>query len=153
MLHLPTLPPDPVLDAALRAALGRHGVTAVRVGDGQVGHVLAGFFDEEAQRRWGVATTRGGQWTIDARSLPPDATSRWVGASASGAYAAFLRVSCARSDRAPTENAALYYDAVLAAVGAAGNGQRLRALGGSVGALTSDAARGRTCPSAVGSGS
>ncbi len=145
VLHLPTLPPDPALEAALRAALGRRGVVAVRAGEAPSGHVLAGFFDEEAQRRWGAATTRGGQWIIDARSLPPDATSHWVGAAASGAYGSFLQVSCARSDRAPTENAALYYDAVLAAVGAAGNGQRLRALGGTVGVLTPDAARARTC--------
>lgn len=152
VLHLPTLPPDPALDGALRAALGRHGVTVARAGDASAGHLLAGFFDEEAQRRWGAAAARGGEWVIDARSLPPDATSRWVGAGASAAYGAFLGLSCERSDRAPTENAVLYYDAVLAAVGAAGNGQRLRALEGSAGVLTADAVRGRTCRAATESG-
>jgi hypothetical protein len=117
VLHLPTLPPDATLEAALRAAMARRGVTVVRPGDPLARHVLAGFFDEESQHRWAAEARRSaGRWVLDARAAIAGTPGRWVGLAPSDGYVAFVTVSCSRSDRAPTEISALYYDGVIEAV-------------------------------------
>lgn len=117
VLHLPTLPPDAPLEAALRAAMGRRGVVVVRAGDPLAAHLLAGFFDEESQRRWSAAAARAaGRWVLDGRAAIAGTPGRWVGLGAAEAYGAFVGLSCGRSDRPPTEVAALYYDGVIEAV-------------------------------------
>ncbi|TAK21591.1 MAG: amino acid ABC transporter substrate-binding protein [Myxococcaceae bacterium] len=117
VLHLPTLPPDAALDGALRAAMARHGVTVVRAGDGGARHVVAGFFDEESQRRWAAEARRSaGRWVLDARAAIAGTPGRWVGLGPADGYGVFASVSCSRADRAPMEISALYYDGVIEAV-------------------------------------
>ena len=116
-LHLPTLPPDPSLEAALRAAMARQGVAVARRGEAAARHVIAGFFDEESQRRWATAAARSTTpWVIDARAAIAGTPGHWVGLTAAGGHGAYVAVGCSRSDRAPTEIAALYYDAVIEVV-------------------------------------
>lgn len=117
VLHLPTMPSDAPLEAALRAAMARRGVAVVRAGDRLVGHVLAGFFDAESLLRWTAVIRRdGGRWVLDARSAIAGTPGRWVGLAGSDSYGVFAGLSCSRSDRPPSEISALYYDGVIEAV-------------------------------------
>ncbi len=145
VLHLPTLPPDATLEAALRAAMARRGVTVVRAGDPLAQHVLAGFFDEESQHRWAAEARRSGRWVLDARAAIAGTPGRWVGLGPSDGYAAFVAVSCSRSDRAPTEISALYYDAVIEAVRAQRSTAMSPALRRDAGVAGADVASAAEC--------
>ena len=119
-LHLPP-EPGPTLDGALRAALGRHGVGVARAGEAAAAEVVAGFFGAEDLRRIAAAARAAPErWIFDARGATPGTPGEWVGLGPTAAYASFRTAGCGRSDRAPSELAALFHDAVLATLRSAG---------------------------------
>jgi hypothetical protein len=121
-------------------------VAVVRAGDPLASHVLAGFFDEESQHRWAAVVGRGvGRWVLDARAAIAGTPGHWVGLPASEGYGAFVRRSCSRSDRAPTEISALYYDAVIEAVRSERSTVMAPALRRSTGVVSVDVASAAEC--------